>query len=332
MSQRLCIAQRIDCSLINQYDEEANYFTSVSKRVVEVVKFLAIRGLPFYGKNETIGSRYNGNFLGCLELISQFDPFLSSHLQKYGNPGKGNVNYLSSTTVDEFINLIAEKFTEKIIEEVTLAKYFSLIMDSTLDICHLDQLCFVLRYVHKAQPVERFLKCIPITSRKSETLSEVALQTLSELNLANCRGQSYDNASNMAGRYSGLQARLKSLDPLADFLPCAAYSLNLVGVNDVESCSFTLQFFCLMQQVYNFFSASTYRWQCLSKNIGKSFTLKSCSSTRWCADAQAVKSLRMNYSSVLLTLDSISKDDEQNASTKLEASSLHKSLKNLKPY
>ncbi|KAG8175972.1 hypothetical protein JTE90_000011 [Oedothorax gibbosus] len=74
--------------------------------------------------------------------------------------------------------------------------------------------------------VERFLKCIPITSRKSETLSEVALQTLSELNLANCRGQSYDNSSSMAGRYSGLQARLKSLDPLADFLPCAAHSLN----------------------------------------------------------------------------------------------------------
>lgn len=331
MSQRLNIAQRIDCSLIKQHEEEANYFTSVLRRVVAVVKFLAIRGLPFYGDNETIGSKYNGNFLGCLELISQFDPFLSSHLQKYGNPGKGNVSYLSSTTVDEFINIMAEKVTARIIEEISSAKYFSLILDSTPDVTHLDQLCFVLRYVCNAQPVERFLKFVPITSHKSESLADVVLKTLTELDLdmSNCRGQSYDNASNMAGKYSGLQARLKSLNPVADFIPCAAHSLNLVGVNAVESCSFALQFFSLVQQVYNFFSASTNRWQYLSENIrnnGESFTLKSCSSTRWCADAQAVKSLRKNYTSVLQTLTSLSTDNEQNASTILEASSLHKKL------
>jgi len=48
--------------------------------------------------------------LGCLEIIAKFDPFLNGHLEKYGNPGRGNVSYLSSTCVNEFIDVIAKKF------------------------------------------------------------------------------------------------------------------------------------------------------------------------------------------------------------------------------
>ena len=44
----------------------------------------------------------------------------------------------------------------------------------------------------------------------------------------------YNNASNMAGRYSGLQARHKTVNPVAVFVLCAGYSLNLVGVKAAE--------------------------------------------------------------------------------------------------
>ena len=37
-----------------------------------------------------------------------------------------------------------------------------------------------------------------------------------------------DNGSNMSGKYSGLQARIWERNPLADYIPCFAHSLNLV--------------------------------------------------------------------------------------------------------
>lgn len=79
--------------LSTQYEEEVKYWQNVLLRVVSVVKFLAVRGLPFRGDNETLGSTSNGLFLGCLELISEYDPFIAQHMKKYGNKGSGHVSY-----------------------------------------------------------------------------------------------------------------------------------------------------------------------------------------------------------------------------------------------
>ena len=57
-----------------------------------------------------------------------------------------------------------------------------------------------------------------------------------------CRGQSYDNASNMSGRYGGMQARMKAINPLAVYIPCMAHSVNLVGVNSVDCCVHAVSF------------------------------------------------------------------------------------------
>lgn len=46
------------------------------------------------------------------------------------------------------------------------------------------------------------------------------------IDLKNCRGQSYDNASNMSGIYNGLQARIRRTSEQALYVPCAAHSLN----------------------------------------------------------------------------------------------------------
>ena len=49
--------------------------------MVEITKFLAVRGLPFRGQDEIVDSKSNGNYLGVLELISRFDPFLAAHME-----------------------------------------------------------------------------------------------------------------------------------------------------------------------------------------------------------------------------------------------------------
>lgn len=87
-----------------QLDKETHYWRNVLTRVVAAVKALTSRGLALRGDNEIFGSNRNGNFLMALELISEFDPFLAKHIEKYGNCGSGNTNYLSSKTCDEWLS------------------------------------------------------------------------------------------------------------------------------------------------------------------------------------------------------------------------------------
>lgn len=91
--------------IIKQYNEEITYWRNVIKykiRVIETIKFLASRGLPFHGQIEIIESALNGNFLGCIEPISKFDPFMAEHLVRFGQKGRGTSSYLSSSIIDEF--------------------------------------------------------------------------------------------------------------------------------------------------------------------------------------------------------------------------------------
>lgn len=81
-----------------------------------------------------------------LKLISGYGPFLAEHICKYSNPGSGKTSYLSSVICDEVIELLASKGRRIIIiDELKQAKYYSIIVDSTPDISHTDQLSFVVR-------------------------------------------------------------------------------------------------------------------------------------------------------------------------------------------
>jgi len=140
--------ERVDSRLMNQIDGEKNYWKNILLRIVAVVKSLALRGLPFRGDNELIGSSKNGNFLISIELISEFDPFLAQHINKYSNAGRGSTSYLSSTVFEEVISIMAEKVNKYSVDEIKRRKYFSIIVDSTPDITHIDQLSFIVRYVN----------------------------------------------------------------------------------------------------------------------------------------------------------------------------------------
>ena len=83
----------MDHSYLVQIDKEKVYWIAVLKRVVTVVKFLCERGLPLRGGNEVFGSFQNGNFLGLLELLAQFDVFVADYNRRFGNFGRGVPSY-----------------------------------------------------------------------------------------------------------------------------------------------------------------------------------------------------------------------------------------------
>ncbi|XP_025424092.1 uncharacterized protein LOC112693317 [Sipha flava] len=124
---------------------EKKYWVKVLHRVVSVVKFLAVRGLVFEGNDSRLGSLSNGNFLGILEVISEFDPFLKQHMNERANKGSGNLQE---------------------------SKYFGLILDSTPDRAHRDQFAVVVRYCYKGLVLERFLTYIHILNHTGISTAE----------------------------------------------------------------------------------------------------------------------------------------------------------------
>lgn len=322
----------IDTHLATQIKSEQEYWRAVLHRIVSVVKFLASRSLAFRGSNQIIGSNNNGNYLGCLELISKYDPFLEEHLKKYGNAGKGNPSYLSATICDEFVSIMGKKVLLAITNELRQAKYFSLSVDSTPDVNHCDQLAFTVRYVKQRSPVERFLGFINCHGHDAENLCNVILKFLrdNDISIADCRGQSYDNASNMSGQYTGVQARIKDINKSAVYVPCAAHSLNLVGVKAVGCCLQVVAYFDFVQRLYVFFAASTHRWHVLTTCLGENGkVVKRLSDTRWSAHADAVKALCNGYQQIQTALETMANDKKLPKDVICEAASLSKKMDKL---
>ncbi|GFQ84114.1 hypothetical protein TNCT_706721 [Trichonephila clavata] len=81
--------------------------------------------------------------------------------------------------------------------------------------------------------VEESLKDFIETKNKtSEGISDMLVNKLKADGLAimNCRGQAYDNATTMAGCPTGVQHRIKNINPNTEFVLCSNYSLNLFCV------------------------------------------------------------------------------------------------------
>lgn len=97
LSQRISTKVRIDSALVSQYEAQCAFTRALLERLIATIMFLTERGLAFRGQDELFGSKMNGNYMGTLELIARFDPFLSTHIEKCGGQGRGSVSYLSST-------------------------------------------------------------------------------------------------------------------------------------------------------------------------------------------------------------------------------------------
>ena len=129
----------------------------------------------------------------------------------HANRRKGHTSYLSKTICKEVVKILGKAAEDIIDNELKEAKYFFYITRSTSDIAHTDQLCFTVRYVMPTGRMEMFLAFLPEEGHTAQKIFDGLVQYTSEkgINLADCRGQSYDNASNISGKYNGVQALVK---------------------------------------------------------------------------------------------------------------------------
>ncbi|XP_075059921.1 zinc finger MYM-type protein 1-like [Mixophyes fleayi] len=286
---------------------EKEKWVTVSRTFLDAIIFCAKSNLALRGSCDIIGQPNSGTFLNALELISHYNPQLAGHIKKYN---QDSVSYFSPVIQNEFINILCNTVRQELINRIKEAKYYSIIFDSTSDPSHTGQLCEIIRYVRigdrQYSVEESFIGFIETTEKTGSCLAAEIEDKLCKdgLDPGNIRGQGYDNGANMAGKYNDVQARLKQVNNLARIVPCAAHSLNLVGVRAASSSTDMALFFGTVQRLFNFFASSTSRWETL-KSILK-ITLKGHRGTMWQSKAQPIGSLSNQLPGVIEELYKVS--------------------------
>ncbi len=193
-------------------------------RVVAVTPFLGKQGIAFRGHDEQSQSQNQGNFLECMKLLTEFDPFL----QRYNAPS--HATYLSHSLQNEMIACFSEEVTECIIKEMRNSKMYALMADEARD-RHSEQLAVCVRYVTPEGRIkESFLGFSKLFGFDAQSITDAIEQTLKSHKIDHimCVAQAYDGAAVMSGAVRGVQVRFRECHPEAEYLHCHVHQLNVV--------------------------------------------------------------------------------------------------------
>lgn len=77
---------------------------------------------------------------------------------------------------------------------------------------------------------EEFVGLYKMSETTGQGIANMIIDVLLILNLpkSGLRGQTYDGATNMAGRFTGTQTILRKQQPLALYVHCGAHCINLL--------------------------------------------------------------------------------------------------------
>ncbi|KAE9525840.1 hypothetical protein AGLY_014066 [Aphis glycines] len=179
-----------------------------------------------------------GNFRVLLRArIDSGDTNLKQHLMTCGK----NSTYISWNIQNQIIDACDEVILTKLVTKINNAKCFTILADKTSDISSIEQFALCIRYIESTDVndfkiVEHFLKFVPVESTSGQNLADVLLTTLNSCgnNINYLRGQGYDGAAAMSGKFKGVQARIIEKYPTALYVHSVSHSLNLALSNAVD--------------------------------------------------------------------------------------------------
>lgn len=194
-------------------------------KVMECVRYLARQGIPFLGRS----NNNNDNFYQLLLLRGSDNPIILEKIKK-DESRKRTFKYIHADYQLELLTIMANQVLNMVLSPIKENAIFSLMSDEWTDVSNSEQLSICTRTVDGDLNVsENFLGFYEVPNIKSETIVMAIKDVLirMQLPLQDCRGQTYDGASNMLGKKSGVAARILKEAPKALSTHCHAHSLSL---------------------------------------------------------------------------------------------------------
>ena len=210
----------IDAVQQRQMDETTKNWRHVLERLFSIIKFHGSQNVALRGTSDKFYDDNNGCFLKIVELLAKFDPVMKEHIRRIKSKEIYS-HYLGKNIQNEIIQILSKAVKEKIVVDLKASKYYSIIVDCTPDIFHIEQITIILRFVsilptpdEKESYVdirEHFLSFIHIIDTTGAGMTEKILETLDShgISMQDLRGQGYDNGSNMRSK----KKRSSSQDP-----------------------------------------------------------------------------------------------------------------------
>ena len=191
-----------------------------------------------------------------------------------------------------------------------------MIVDTTPDLTHTKQLSICLRIVATDGKVtEHLLGCNKAESTTGKSLFEIIVKAFESkgVPLEKLKAQTYDGASNMSGRYNGLQAIIKEkIGKHVLYVHCYAHSLNLLMSDSVgadmnigisfDSLGALHSFFNRCHKVHEYFEKA-------QKNEGiQVLTVKRLNTVRWSSREICLDIFNKRYDVIMKVLKDVSED------------------------
>ena len=271
----------------------------VLSMIIDCIRFCGAFELPLRGHNEKADSGNPGVFLGMVDFTASLNGAMAEHLRT-ATVFKGT----SATIQNDILQCILHVCYERIHEELAEAEYVAVQADDTTDVSVHTQSVLVYRYIIKRGGeyvvVERFYS---FTELGGGTASHIANAVLIQLNKVfvtdeqkqKLIAQTYDGASVMSGKISGVQALVKAEYPNAHFVHCHAHQFNLIMQQACCRVICVKVFFMNLRAFSTFFSRSPKRFEVFeaifrAKGVG-SARIPRAAPTRWVYHAKTVNSV-----------------------------------------
>ena len=305
-----CQRPSVAAQLSHQLLIDQKYRREMLMKVLSTLRFLLQQGLPIRGHKEE-----DSNLIQLLKCRSEDIQDLQCWLD--------NGKYLSHDIINEMIEIMAHEVLRSILAEVKDAKWFALIADETRDISGVEQFAVSLRWVDTCYNVyEDIIGMVEVDQTDAATLSSTLKDVLIRcgLPLSNCRGQTYDGASNMSGHLSGVASRLKQEEPRAFYVHCVAHCLNLCLQDCAHQCPCIRDALALANDMSTLIHSSPKRlalFRYLKEQLSPgSPGLKPLCPTRWTVRTGAIDAILKNYSVISEELEQIEVESHSESSRK----------------
>ncbi|KAL4153300.1 hypothetical protein QTP88_001133 [Uroleucon formosanum] len=194
---------------------------------------ISIRGHRDYGPLELNEPTENdGNFRAILRFYINATGISGDNSQILARENcKKNAQYISWKIQNQIVDACYTVVSKKIFNKINLCKYFSIIADETADISGIEQFSLCARYFDSTDKIihEDFLKFVPVHDVSGRALADTIINELKSLNIdiKHLRGQGYDGAATMSGKFNGVATLIKNKYPTALYIHCSSHNLNL---------------------------------------------------------------------------------------------------------